>query len=164
MERSRGLYGKRVPTIDDLNLRTVIRFWGINGQYGPLSNFYPVKIHVDGKDWPSVEHYYQAQKSTDEAIQEFIRQAKTPVEAKRIGLFGIRLRDDWDSIREDVMRKALEAKFTRNRRCRRVLISTGQAVLFEDDSVPTFWSGRGQNKLGLLLMDIRENIKKARGY
>lgn len=31
------------------------------GKYDFLSNFYPVKIFYNGRDWPSVEHAYQAQ-------------------------------------------------------------------------------------------------------
>ena len=50
-----------------------------------LSNFYPGPISYKGKDWPTVEHAFQAQKSLDAGEQELIRAARTPGKAKRMG-------------------------------------------------------------------------------
>lgn len=60
----------------------------INNFFGPyrfLSNFWMADVEISGKVWPSVEHYYQAMKSDDEAIQEEIRKLPTPGKAKRKG-------------------------------------------------------------------------------
>ena len=39
-----------------------IYFFGEDGPYRELSNFYPCGFEEDGVCWPTVEHYFQAQK------------------------------------------------------------------------------------------------------
>lgn len=39
-----------------------IYFYRKNEPYGFMSNFYPSAIQVDGKAYPTVEHYFQSQK------------------------------------------------------------------------------------------------------
>jgi N-glycosidase YbiA len=35
-----------------------------------LSHFHPAPIVLDGETWPTVEHYYQAQKSAEPAYRQ----------------------------------------------------------------------------------------------
>lgn len=143
-----------------------IRFFRFYETNGFLSNFYPSPIEIDGKVWPTVEHYFQAAKFPDcPAHQEQIRMARTPENAK--GLGGTRLipiSPGWDERRINVMRRALLAKFTRPQlfELRDALIATDDAVLIEANFHDPYWGsgrdGRGQNMLGKLLMEVRASL------
>ena len=51
------------------------------GRYDFLSNYFEYSFSIDGKDWHSVEHYYQAQKFAGRPMEERVRLCKTPAEA-----------------------------------------------------------------------------------
>jgi ribA/ribD-fused uncharacterized protein len=63
----------------------VINFYRVSDDYGCFSNFAPSPIQLDGKQWPTSEHYFQAQKFEDAAHQEAIRRTKSPMIAARMG-------------------------------------------------------------------------------
>lgn len=133
-----------------------------NEKWKVLSNFYPTPIYYDGKQWPSVEHAYQAYKSLDEETREFVRGLPSPRDAKKAGKM-IDLRDDWDSVKDTVMEDLCRIKFTSNAFCRARLLETEDAELEEGNTWgDIYWgvcNGQGQNKLGKILMKIREEIK-----
>jgi N-glycosidase YbiA len=39
-----------------------IHFYRVNDRYGEFSNFAPCPIELNGRHWPTSEHYFQAQK------------------------------------------------------------------------------------------------------
>lgn len=159
-----------------------ILFYGRDKQqYGFMSNFHPAPFELDGHRWPSVEHYYMAMKSEDPEYRQRILTATTPNKVKRLGdsrvgherqatqsLFHPRhsnrytVRQDWDSIKLDVMYRAVSAKFQQNPVLAQALKATGNAELVEDSPTDTFWgtgaSGTGQNWLGKTLMRVRDSI------
>jgi len=145
---------------------TEIRFYGKKAQYGEFSNFYTSPFTIEDKSWETVEHYFQAMKFPDDPeYQEFIRKAKSPPEAKRLG--GSRkhpLRPDWNTYRDIVMKRALEAKYTQNSMLKELLLSTGDAYLIEDSPSDYYWGcgqdGTGQNMLGKLLVQVRNELKR----
>lgn len=110
--------------------------------------------------YPSVEHAYQAAKTTVPQERAKIARLATPGEAKRAGR-RVTLRPDWDAIKLDVMRGLLLQKFTYPD-LGRALLETKPAELIEGNSWhDTFWgvdltTGRGENHLGKLLMEIRD--------
>lgn len=108
--------------------------------------------------YPTVEHAFQAAKTTDPTERAKILAAKTAAEAKKIGKT-VTLRKNWNQMREEVMEKALRAKFEQNPELKKKLIDTGDVDLIEgNDWGDTFWGqvdGKGENKLGKLLMKIR---------
>jgi ribA/ribD-fused uncharacterized protein len=121
-------------------------------------------IYVDGKWWPSVEHYFQAQKTTNLQVQEHIRNLNSP---KDCFLFwrnpnAPQKRNDWDLIKDAVMEKALFAKFIQHPALKSKLKNTGSKILIEDSPVDSYWgcgaNGQGKNMLGVLLMKIRSFI------
>ncbi|MHA6498637.1 NADAR family protein, partial [Escherichia coli] len=58
------------------------------------------------------QHYFQAQKFLDEKYREEIRRVSSPMVAARMGRDRSKpLRKNWESVKEQVMRKALRAKF-----------------------------------------------------
>ena len=61
----------------------VIVFWSKAEEYAELSNYAQFPFVLDGREWPSVEHWYQAAKFTDPVVREQIRQMGHPGQAKR---------------------------------------------------------------------------------
>lgn len=140
----------------------VIRFYRVSDEYGCFSNFAPYPIDLDGRLWPTSEHYFQAQKFLDAGHQEAIRLAKSPMIAARMGRDRKRpLRPDWEAVKVDVMRQALRAKFSQHQDLQQVLLGTGDAQLVEHTERDSYWGdGSGKNVLGKLLMEIREELGK----
>lgn len=145
-----------------------IYFYGTKSKpYGCFSNFSSYSFELDGKKWKTSEHYFQAQKFLGTEYYDKVHAAKTPKEAAKLGRNRkFPLRKDWDSVKEDVMRKALEAKFTQNPKIREVLISSKDELIVEKSPTDFYWgcgnNGSGKNRLGLLLVELRESlIKKA---
>lgn len=127
-----------------------------------LSNFHPVNISFEGAIYPSVEHAYQAAKVIHPGQRAVIRNALTPGAAKRLGR-AYPLRRDWSDMRVSTMHAFLHQKFQRED-LRAKLLATGSERLVEGNTWgDTFWgvcNGRGENKLGQLLMAVREEIKR----
>ena len=134
------------------------------GAYRFLSNFYPSVVKIDGVPvtCPTVEHAYQASKTSDSQERMRIIFAATPSAAKRAGR-KVRLRDDWELVRVHVMRDLLTQKFAHDSLAA-LLLSTGNAELVEGNTWgDTFWGvcgGTGLNVLGKLLMEHRLRLKQ----
>ncbi len=138
-------------------------FWN-NPENKFLSNFFEVSLDIDGKQWPSVEHYYQAMKSNDPLVQEEIRLLSTPGKAKRRGQ-KIIIRPRWEFLKFNFMMKALLNKFS-HESLKLKLLST-EGLIIEDSPKDLIWGsgvigglGPGQNMLGKLLMLTRAYYKK----
>ncbi|EMI16713.1 hypothetical protein RMSM_06364 [Rhodopirellula maiorica SM1] len=145
--------------------KNVIKFYSVNDEYGELSNFAAFPIKLKGKRWPTSEHYFQGQKFHDAGHREEVRKAKTPMIAARLGRDRKKkLRRDWDSIKDNVMRDAVMAKFTQHHELRERLLATGDAKLIEHTSNDDYWGdggdGSGKNILGRILMEVREKLRE----
>jgi len=141
----------------------VIRFYSVTAEYGELSNFARYPIRLRGKQWPTSEHYFQAQKFVAPRDQEEIRKASTPMIAARMGRDRKRkLRRDWETAKVGVMREAVEAKFTQHAELRALLLATGDATLVEHTDNDAYWGdggdGSGRNELGRILMAVRARL------
>jgi len=138
-----------------------IFFWTRHNEHGYCSNFYRTPITVNGEFYPTVEHYYQACKTMDLEEHEMIRTLSTPKEAKFAG-YHVKLRPDWERVKEGVMLEGLRAKFTAYSVLREKLLSSGDAVLHENSPWDKYWGyakGKGQDRLGILLMQVREELR-----
>lgn len=140
-----------------------IRFYYEYLEHGYLSNFYLAPLALDGREWASVEHYYQAAKTLDPDYVERIRTAATADEAKKLGNApGCVLRADWSEFKVQAMRAAIRAKFTQHPDLGRQLLETGDAVLMEDSKKDYYWGvgadGTGTSMLGKLLMELRAEL------
>lgn len=138
-----------------------------DGEYAFLSNFYYSPITIAGINFPTVEHAFQAMKTIDVAERQLIAAAPTPGKAKRLGRT-VHLREDWEEAKESVMYLCLKAKFSIPE-LREKLLATDEACLIEG----TLWHDNewgscscekckdivGKNKLGKLLMKVREELK-----
>lgn len=165
-----------------LNIYQFINMWGnflmedrevvlinkFDGEYDFLSNFYPSPIKIEGIEFPTVEHAFQAMKSLDITERQMIANEPTPGRAKRAGR-KVALRDNWEKVKCWVMRECLRKKFS-TPELKEKLLSTGNAYLIEGNEWhDQFWGScycpdclrrPGLNMLGQLLMDIREEIRK----
>ncbi len=142
----------------------VINFYSVNDEYGEFSNFAAYPIKLKGKVWPTSEHYFQAMKFESENDQSEIRKTKSPMEAARKGRDRKRkLRRDWESVKDNVMREAVMQKFTQHPDLKEILLSTGTAKLIEHTKNDAYWgdggNGSGKNKLGQILMEVREKLR-----
>lgn len=136
------------------------------GQYDFLSNFYPSQIEYEGIIYPTVEHAFQAAKTTDVKTRKLIAAMPTPGQAKRAGR-SVSLRPDWEDIKFSVMASCLEKKFEIPE-LRIKLLETGNQYLEEGNT----WHDKvwgvchcdkcgclGLNHLGYMLMQLRSGIK-----
>jgi ribA/ribD-fused uncharacterized protein len=144
----------------------VVHFYRASDEYGCFSNFAPYPVRMEGKLWPTSEHYFQAKKFEDLAHQEKIRQTKSPMIAARMGRDRKKpLRRDWESVKLTIMRDVIRAKFSQHDDIRRVLLATGDAHLVEHTGNDAFWGdggdGSGRNMLGRILMEVREELRKS---
>jgi ribA/ribD-fused uncharacterized protein len=141
-----------------------ISFFSKSETYREFSNFAPFPIEIDGVAWPSTEHYYQAQKFTDPELQEKIRNAAKPVIAKKLAQkHANKIRADWPETKDAVMERAVRCKFEQHADLRELLLATGDEDLAEAAPSDYYWGvgvdGTGQNRLGLLLMRLRAELR-----
>lgn len=142
-----------------------IRFYRAGDKFGWLSNFARYPIFLDGKRWPTTEHYFQAQKFLSERLQERVRLAAGPREAAEIGRSrSLPLREDWNDVKDGIMRRAVLAKFTQHDELQRSLLATAAAVLVEHTFLDRYWGNggddSGENKLGKILMSVRDELRR----
>lgn len=142
-----------------------IRFYSTSGDYGAFSNFASYPFKLGGHTWPTSEHYFQANKFVGTPQFEEIRKAGTPALAAKLGRSRrFRLRPDWESVKVDVMRRALEAKFRQHAELRELLLSTGDEEIIEETDADSYWgsgdAGKGRNMLGQLLMELRARLSE----
>lgn len=133
-----------------------------DGDYAFLSNFYYSPFMFQGRQYPTVEHFFQAHKA--KTYEDFISVLvePTPKGAKQVGR-KIKMREDWDAVKDTIMLEGLRAKFS-IKGLREKLLATGDEELIEGNHWhDTYWgvcNGVGKNKLGKMLMQVREEIRK----
>lgn len=129
------------------------------GEYRFLSNFWPEPRRRNLTN----EHFYQAGKALSVEDRARIMRANSPREAKELGRV-VFMRPDWESIKETVMLDGLRSKFFSDSNLAEMLLSTGDKELVEFNTWgDTYWgvhqpNGVGQNRLGALLMEVREEL------
>lgn len=147
------------------------------GEYRNFSNMSEHRIAVDGGEFPTVEHYFQAMKAKefkDDEIYEKIIKAKSAKAAKALGkkVKGFE-KEVWDAKRDDIMRLGIRTKFVQHPELRKQLQETGERMIGEADARNTYWGigtsqtsekskhpdkWRGQNKIGKIMMDLRKEF------
>lgn len=130
-------------------------------EYYFLSNFFDAEVEYEGIIYKNNEAAFQAQKVlNDDEKQKF--SDLNPREAKRLGR-KVKLRSDWRKVREKYMYEICKAKFQQHEDLSEKLLKTGNQELIEGNAWnDTFWgvcNGKGENRLGKILMDIREELK-----
>ena len=158
-----------------------VLFYGADeskGEYRNFSNMSQHPIDVDGVRYPSVEHYFQAMKAKefkDDEMLEKIVKAKTPKAVKAMGKKVKNfVKEVWDSKRDEVMKTGVRSKFIQHPELRKQLLETGDKLIGEANARDMYWGigtsvasdksnhpdkWRGQNKLGKLLMELRDEFR-----
>ena len=142
-----------------------VYFYAQTDPYAEFSNFAPFGVAMDDLWWPTVEHYFQAQKFDDPAYRERIRAAQKPKDAKALGMTrALPLREDWEEVKVAIMRAAVDCKFRTHPAPRDLLLSTGTETIVENAPLDGFWGcgpdGSGLNMLGKILMDLRTVLRR----
>jgi len=167
------------------NKDNIIDFYETKEKYGGFSNYYSSAIRYGNILYPTSEHFFQCEKFTDNWYKSQIINVNTPNKAKilanqkisggykwRTDLNsiiqksienGIKIREDWDEIKEDIMYKIVKMKFEQNYKLKELLLSTGDKIIRENSQRDSYWGigkdGKGLNKLGLILMKVREELR-----
>lgn len=136
------------------------------GEYHFLSNFHEGHPFAwNGDTWPTSEHAYQAAKCVRRDQYDLIRNLKTPGQTKRAGK-SVELRTDWEQVKDSIMLDIVRAKFRQNEELAAKLIATGYTELEEGNYwKDRYWGvcpvgGPGQNKLGKILMIVRDELMR----
>lgn len=134
-----------------------------SGAHGFLSNFHPAEVDFDGDEYPTVEHAYQAAKCARRRDRAAIRRAPSPLAAKRAGRRAP-LRPDWEAAKVQVMADLLRQKFSDATLAERLLATGDEELVEGNDWGDEYWGrvgGRGANVLGVLLMELRDELRRA---
>ena len=150
-------------------------FWG-----SIFSNFYPVKINIDGKEFNCTEQYFMYMKAVTFNDMETADEILNETGPKIIKNLGRKVKnyDDekWSEIRYDIMKKACYAKFTQDEKCKNALLhdSLKYCKFVEGNPYDKVWSvgiewtnpaignpenWKGENLLGKILDEIRFEMK-----
>ena len=138
--------------------------------YGVFSNLFKRAIVFEGIEYPTSEHAYQAGKPRKEAVRKWLLDAPSPalLAMAAHGLYVWDVSPDWSKVKFDRMKRVLIAKFAQHEDLKAVLLSTGNVRLVEsatvDNAVNRLWgevNGVGKNMLGVLLMEVREELRAA---
>lgn len=140
------------------------RIDSFQGDYRFLSNFWPAEVIFENLTFPSVEHAYQAAKTLSLDQRQDIARLATPAEAKKAG-HKLPQRPDWERVKFDVMEECVRYKFTNHEDLKAKLVATGETELVEGndwgDVVWGVYQGKGENRLGKILMKIRSELREA---
>jgi len=171
-------------------IRSDIKFFGADDKaYGQWSNYDLSRITINGETYESNEHWYQSEKFRGicEDYRKIVAKAKTPHQSKLLGNLkvsdgthawrdkidaiilkyvsqGVKVRSDWESVKQSVMKKGLIAKFRQHKSIRQLLLDSGNRNIIENSPTDSYWgcgyNGEGKNVLGKLLMEIRTGFRK----
>jgi hypothetical protein len=132
-------------------------------EYRWLSNFMPVNIILDEEEYSSVEHAYQSAKSDDQDWKQFCILESNPAEVRRQSR-NVVLKKDWNIIKDEIMLQLLKQKFSQEPYKHLLLDTKNEQIQEGNYWGDTYWgvdlkTGEGENRLGKMIMKIRQEIK-----
>jgi ribA/ribD-fused uncharacterized protein len=146
-----------------------VRFYRASEKpYGVFSNLYRREIEFEGERYATSEHAYQAGKARKPEVKTWLMQAPSPalLAMAAHGLYYWDVTPGWSKLKFDRMRRVLRCKFSQHDDLRELLLSTGEMRLVEsateDNAVNRLWgevNGVGQNMLGVMLMEVRQDLR-----
>lgn len=144
----------------------MIYFYSEKDQYGEFSNFYSSPFIINGIRYPTVEHYFQAQKflgpsATPRSMEyaQIIISQNTPNKTKVLAnqkikggykwvqdlndiirnYSDVKIRPDWENVKDNIMRKGSIHKFWQNPNLLKILLSTDDKMLAEHTPRDKYW-------------------------
>ncbi len=134
----------------------------------PLASHSRHGFELDGCEWPSVEHYFQAMKFEEPHLREKIRKAPSPKVAKIIARWHFwKIRRDWKTVQRVMMTRGTWIKCHAHPEVAQALLDTGDQMIVETSLYDYYWGcgrdQRGHNYYGKMLMDIRKRLRAEQG-
>jgi len=166
------------------NRQKYVFFWGHRGKKGEVtkacfSQWYPSPFSVEGRDYPTTEHWMMAEKARlfgHDEIYERVFEAETPGKAKALGRKVEGFKSDvWDAEKFHIVVQGNHHKFSQNAKMGAFLLGTGNRVLVEASPVDKVWGiglavdnenvenprkWKGENLLGYALMEVRDRLRE----
>lgn len=162
-----------------MSTNKVIGFYKPEDENGYLSNWFPMWFEYAGETYSSGEQFMMAQKAIlfgDYEILNEILLERDPETVKALGR-EVQNYDEaiWAKLRGPMMRRGLRAKFQQNPEWCEKLLLTGDALLAECSPRDTVWGigyptdapevqtpekWRGENLLGKVLMQVRDDLRR----
>ena len=145
-----------------------IRFGRKSGACPYFSNFYVTPVPYDGITYKNSEAAWQAQKTLDpEDRKRFANYSGSKAKSEGRNL---KLRPDWEKIKDQLMEEICYVKFSSNPELREKILKTGDKELVEDTAGwhDNYWGDctcpkcigiAGQNHLGRALMKVRSRLQ-----
>lgn len=142
------------------------------GYLSPFSNFHAADLKLDGRRYTCVEQAYhsiKAEQCGDFYGAQLIRRERHPVAIKRMG----RVHEIDESVKINILEKAVQAKFSQNKELMARLLNTGDKKLFEcnpfdelfgtgcylSDEAVEKGTFKGKNEMGHILERVRSLLK-----
>lgn len=162
-------FQKLLTALTSYAKRGAIDFYEV--RYNPVTsvfgNFHPcpVTVTLAGKAYTFTcsEAAFQAYKFSHKPhlIQNFTALDGNAA-FKKARAHQAEIRSDWRKENVNAMKTVLKAKFEQNPKLKEILLATGSAILVEHTARDAFWgdagNGTGENKLGVLLMELRKEM------
>lgn len=137
---------------------------GFTGEHRFLSLAYPLDKPVVEKvgpvkfRYPTLRKAYHAHRTNDLTLKAHVINSPSDTRFREL-VPTEKERPDWPMLRERVLYRLLKQKFS-NPGLRQRLLATGTAELIHIDNEDRFWgqsvTGDGENRLGVLLMRLRD--------
>ena len=164
--------------LENATIRKTPKGYAFYSKHCCLSNFAPAPFVYEGQDYVCLEqayHYTRAYRAGKFEIARKILLETDPLEIKRLGGTFMDT-DDWKKERRQIMKDLLIAKFEQNPVMLVKLMSTGNEPIIEANWDRTWASAapflskeitngtwKGQNLLGILLVEVRIYFKQKNG-
>ena len=112
------------------------------GQLNPFSNFHPAPFTLNGKKYPTSEHYIQeacALHFNDKTLAQRILNAETPLDAKKIGseIVGFN-QERWIEVAKNLFKPRISEKFHTHPNLAKVLLAT-ESMTIAEATFDKFW-------------------------
>jgi len=136
--------------------------------FDPLNNWSANTVTIWGRTFPTLEHAYHFRKfsDADPVVAKKIATAPSPWVAMQLAKkHKSKRRADWDEVKVGIMTELARAKVAQNTDVRDCLLATGDRQIIENSPWDTEWGcgedGKGQNRMGKILMQVREELQGA---
>jgi ribA/ribD-fused uncharacterized protein len=149
------------------------------GEFRNFSNMADYPVQINDVKYPSVEHYFQVQKAKEFGDKEMEQKMMETPSTKAIKALGKKVKnfqkEIWDAKKQEIMMRGVRAKFVQHPELQKQLLETGDREIGDADARDAFWGigtsentekskdaskWKGQNKLGKILMALRDDFKQ----
>jgi len=131
-----------------------------------FSNFSSFQLEWKGELWPTSEHVYHSEKFDDKDLKERIRNTRSAHDSLKLAQENKdKYRKNWDEVKLKIMKEILHAKVAQHHYVKKKLLDSGNRELIEDSWRDSYWgwgpNKDGENHLGKLWMEVRDEVRKA---